>query len=95
MENVDLVGQKLFGRKLRLSVALWILRRDEPTFFQSEAADGVGYTASAVTDELDRFIALGMLLERSAEAGDRRKYYERVDSPLWKIIETAKEVLEA
>lgn len=95
MTNLEFVGEKLFGRKLRLRVALWIHRRDEPTFFQAEAADGVGYTASAVTTELDRLIQLGMLKELPTKADDRRRYYARVDSPLWRIIQAAQEALEA
>jgi hypothetical protein len=54
----------------------------------------VRYSASAVAAELDRLIELGMLKERSAETGDRRRYYQRVDSPMWKIIEAAEEVVE-
>jgi DNA-binding MarR family transcriptional regulator len=90
----DLVSEKLFGSELRLRVAFWVHRRGKRRFFQAEAADGVRYSASAVAAELDRLIELGMLKERSAETGDRRRYYQRIDSPMWKIIEAAEEVVE-
>jgi hypothetical protein len=83
----------LFGRSLRLRVALWVFRRTDPTFYQTEAAEGVGYTASAVVVELGRLLQLDMLKKHSAKPGDRRKYYERVESPLWRIIQVADEVL--
>jgi hypothetical protein len=95
MLNEKIVGRKLFGRALRLRVALWVFRRTDPSFYQTEAAEGVRYTASAVITELDRLVELEMLREDPAKSGDRRKYYERVESPLWKIIQAADEVLGA
>jgi hypothetical protein len=84
--DVDEVGDLLFGRKLRLRLALWVLRRDD-RFYQAEAAKGVNYSASAVADELDRLVELGMLAGQPAESGDRRRYYKKLDHPLWAIIE--------
>jgi hypothetical protein len=42
--------------------------------------------------ELSRLVRLGML-EEDRRDGDRRVWYERTDSPLWKIIEAAADVL--
>lgn len=90
--NLDEVGRLLFGRKGRLKLAIWIVRRDKPTFFQSEPPREVD-VPSAVRVELSKFVALGMLHEERPDA-DRRVYYTRTDSRLWKIIEAAAEVME-
>lgn len=90
--QVDRVGELLFGRKGRLRLAIWILRRDKPTFFQSEPSREVD-VPSAVRQELTKLVTLGMLAEDRPE-GDRRIYYTRTDSSLWKIIEAAAEVIE-
>ena len=34
--DVHEVGRLLFGRPCRLALALWIVRRDKPRFYQSE-----------------------------------------------------------
>lgn len=85
------MGKGLFGRSLRLRVALWALSRE--AFFQSEAVVGVDYSASGVSAELDRLVDLGML-QRFIGAGDRRVWYSRTDSALWGIIDAAKRAVE-
>jgi hypothetical protein len=90
--QVDRVGELLFGRKGRLRLALWIVRRDKPTFFQSEPPREVD-VPSAVRQELGRLVDLGMLAEDRPD-GDRRIYYTRTDSSLWKIIEAASEAID-
>ena len=42
--------------------------------------------------ELHRLVRLGMLVEERPD-GDRRVWYTRTDSKLWKIIEAAAEAL--
>jgi DNA-binding MarR family transcriptional regulator len=69
-------------------LALWVLQRDA-RFYQAQAAKGVDYTASAVADELDRLIQLGMLQSYFSESSNRRRYYEKLQSPLWAVIEAA------
>jgi hypothetical protein len=90
--QVDRVGELLFGRKGRLRLALWIVRRDKPTFFQSEPPREVD-VPSTVRQELGRLVDLGMLAEDRPD-GDRRIYYTRTDSSLWKIIEAASEAID-
>jgi hypothetical protein len=87
------VGELLFGRKGRLKLAIWVVRRDKPTFFQSEPPREVD-VPSAVRVELGKLVALGMLEEDRPDEG-RRIYYTRTDSRLWKIIEAASEVLDS
>jgi hypothetical protein len=85
------VGAELFGRACRLKLALWIVR-GKPRFYQSEPPREV-IPQSAVADEADRLVRLGMLEEQRPD-DSRRVYYERTDSPLWKIIEAAADVIE-
>jgi hypothetical protein len=87
------VGGELFGRPCRLTLALWIVRRDKPRFYQSEPPREV-IQQSAVAVETGRLVRLGMLEEQRPD-DSRRVYYERTDSPLWKIIEAAADVIEA
>jgi hypothetical protein len=44
-------------------------------------------------EELGKLVRLGMLEEERPD-GDRRVWYSRTDSRLWKIIEAAAEALE-
>jgi hypothetical protein len=92
--NVDELGHSLFGRKLRLRVALWVLETGEAPFYLSEAAEGAGYTASGVRAELDRLESLGMLM-RFPYGGSGRLYYQRLQSPYWEIIAAADTALRA
>lgn len=86
------VGRQLFGRPSRLAFALWIVRRDKPRFYQSEPPREV-IQQSAVAIEASRLVRLGMLDEQRPD-DSRRVYYERTDSPLWRIIEVAAEVIK-
>lgn len=84
------VGDLLFGRSLRLEVARWIVQRDEPRFYQSElTAELPERFRSSVPDELGRLAEAGMLHEEVREDGQRRRYYRRTDSPLWRVVTEA------
>ena len=87
------VGRQLFGRSCRLTLALWIVRHDKPRFYQSEPPREVA-PQSALAGELARLVRLGMLEEDHPD-DSRRIYYERTDSPLWKIMQAAARVIEA
>lgn len=89
--DLDVVGKGLFGRRVRLRLAIYAFRT--PTFFLSEAADSLKEPISAVRDELGRLVDLEMI-QRVAFPGDRRVYFARRDSPLWTIIEAAAAVFE-
>jgi len=88
------LGDVLFGRGLRLAVAAWIRNSESELFFQSEVAKGVEYVQSAVSQELNRLIALGMVQKVPRSRGDRRQYYLRTNSQLWNIIDAALEVID-
>jgi hypothetical protein len=91
--DVNEVGKQLFGRSCRLALALWIVRHGKPRFYQSEPPREVILQGDAAR-ELGRLVRLGMLEEERPD-GDRRVYYERTDSPLWKIIQAAADVIES
>jgi hypothetical protein len=90
--NPGEVGDQLFGRRCRLMLALWIVRREKPQFYQSEPPREVVLPGDAAK-ELGRLVRLGML-DKERPDDSRRVYYYRTDSLLWKIIEAASEVLD-
>lgn len=90
--NADEVGKQLFGRPCRLALALWIVRREKPDFYQSEPPREV-IRQGDLADELGRLVRLGML-EEERRPDVRRVYYNRTGSPLWKIIQAAADVFE-
>lgn len=81
----------LFGRACRLPIAMWILRRDKPRFFQSEPPRELG-SPTAVRQELARLARAGLLHEERPD-GENRVYYVRTDSAWWAVIELASEIL--
>jgi len=89
--DVNEVGKLLFGRPCRLALALWIVRREKPRFYQSEPPREV-VLQSDLAKELGRLVRLGMLHEERRD-DSRRVYYDRTDSPLWTIIEAAADVI--
>jgi hypothetical protein len=89
--DVNEVGKLLFGRPCRLALALWIVRREKPHFYQSEPPRDV-ILQGDLAKELGRLVRLGMLREERPD-DSRRVYYDRTDSPLWKIIAAAADVL--
>src|ERR1700761_645214 len=91
--DVREVGRELFGRPCRLTLGLWIVRREKPLFYQSEPPREVVLQSDAAR-ELARLVRLGMLRQLHPDDG-RRVYYERTGSPLWKILETAADVLDS
>ena len=68
------------------------IRHDKPRFYQSEPPREV-ILQGDLARELGRLVCLGMLDEDRPDDG-RRVYYYRTDSPLWKIIQAASEVVE-
>lgn len=90
MIDIELLSDRLFGRKLRLVLAAWIYDLPDGTFYQQQAASETGIPQSNVRDELNaRLVPLGMVQEVPKTAGDRRQYYARTKSPLWQIVEAA------
>lgn len=87
------LGDRLFGRSLRLRLALWILNQQGASFYQGEAALGVSYSAGGVATDLDRLVELGMLIREEGAQDGRRQYYRQTASPFWKIIEAARNAL--
>jgi hypothetical protein len=90
--DTDEVGKQLFGRSSRLRLAVWIVQREKPRFYQSEPPREVILQSDAAR-ELGHLLRLGMLEEERPDES-RRIYYVRTDSPLWKIIEAAVEAID-
>jgi hypothetical protein len=86
------VGRELFGRPCRLARALWIAGHHKSRFYQSEPPRKV-ILQGEVAKELRRLVRLGMLEELRPDDA-RRVYYDRTDSPLWKIIEAAADAVD-
>jgi CheY-like chemotaxis protein len=86
------VSLGLFGRKCRLPLAIWVLGHPTGRVFQSEPPISLG-PRTALRQELERFRDVG-LLEEVRPDDETRVYYVRTSSPLWRIIETAIEVVE-
>jgi hypothetical protein len=92
VSDAELVGKRLFGRPMRLRLGVWIVRRDKPRFFQSEPPGQLG-SSTAIRQELQKFVELG-LLEEERPDGENRVYYVRTESAWWAIFATCAEILE-
>lgn len=85
------ISAELFGRGCRLPVAMWILHRDQPRFYQSEPPRDLG-TPTAIRQELVRLTRAGLLVEERPD-GENRVYYVRTESAWWTLIELASQIL--
>lgn len=82
----------MFGRRLRLRVFSWVNNHETGHFFQEEARSGVNYSSGPeVKRELGRLVDLGMLIRHEQSGSDRRQWYTRTESPLWRIVAAAAE----
>lgn len=93
MPTHERTAELLFGRELRLAVGRWVVTHASGRFYQSEVtADMHQRLRTAVPGELDRLVEAGMLDAEDPTDGQRRRYYQRTDSPLWKIFAVSDEV---
>jgi hypothetical protein len=86
------VSDDMFGRACRLPLMLWVLRHPKDRVYQSEPPESLG-ARTALRQELDRMVRMGLLREERPD-GDPRVYYAKTDSPLWEIVEAARDVLK-
>ncbi|WP_063054746.1 hypothetical protein [Nocardia salmonicida] len=94
-DPVQELSAALFGRTLRLPLAIWVRSRTEP-FFQRQASDGVAVAQTHVRKELATFVQLGMLRELPRAEGDKRLFYEQDRGhPLWGTIDAAQVAVHA
>ena len=86
VEGQELLGELMFGRKLRLRVLLWVWEQDGE-FHQTDAARGVEYSSTGeVGKELERLVALGMLTKFGRPSGVGAQFYVRAaEHPGWDI----------
>jgi len=93
--SVDVVGELLFGRRLRLRVLLWAVEQGS-AFNQSEAAKGADYNSSGeVAKELERLVQLGMLVKYGRPTRVGPQNYRRVEHPGWDVADAARRMVEA
>jgi hypothetical protein len=95
VDSVDVVGDLLFGRRLRLRVLLWASNQTR-AFNQSEAARGVDYNSSGeVAKELERLVHLEMLQKfgRPSRVGPQN-YLRIQDHPGWGIATAARKMID-
>jgi len=93
-EQVDVVGELLFGRRLRLRVMLWVADQTS-TFNQSEAARGVGYNSSGeVAKELERLVQLDMVRKYGRPTRVGPQNYVRAEHLGWGVVEAARRMVE-
>ena len=90
MDAVDVYGEELFGRRIRLRVLLWA-HQQKHAFNQSEASKGVDYSSSGeVAKELERLVRLGMLRKFGRPSRVGPQNYLRVEHPGWAIAGAAR-----
>ena len=71
---LEFLSVQLFGRPMRLPVALQILDNASGIFYATEIADALGLRPNNVTEELSRLQSLGMILplpRRLTSIGER------------------------
>ncbi len=91
---VDVVGELLFGRRLRLRVMLWVAEQTA-AFNQSEAARGVGYNSSGeVAKELERLVQLDMLRKYGRPGRVGPQNYVRAEHLGWGVVEAARRMVD-
>lgn len=102
VHSTDLVGHHLFGRTLRLQLALWIANLSpgghlqfagQPSFHQTEAARALNRQSNEVADDLERFVQLGMLEKHPRARGNAPQFYTRLDCDLWQVIRLVDQLL--
>lgn len=95
MDALEVYGEELFGRRIRLRVLLWAHKQKQP-FNQSEASKGVDYSASGeVAKELERLVRLGMLRKFGRPSRVGPQNYLHVEHPGWAIAGAARAAVQA
>lgn len=94
-DAVDVIGELLFGRRLRLRVLLWASEQSH-AFNQSEASRGIGYSSSGeVAKELERLVQLRMLTKYGRPSRVGPQNYRRTNHVGWEVAATARRMIDA
>ena len=95
VDALEMYGEELFGRRIRLRVLLWA-HTQRQAFNQSEASKGVDYSSSGeVAKELERLVRLGMLRKFGRPSRVGPQNYLRVEHPGWGIAGAARVAVNA
>lgn len=86
-EHGRVVAKALFGRPLRVALAMWVITRGGQAFYQlqaQQAMSALGESGSGTATELEKLVEHGMLVALR-EPG--RRYFVATESVLWTAFE--------
>ena len=87
--DLALLSDVLFGRSMRLPIAIFVLEKESGLVYPLEIAEELGHKPTYVAQELGRLASIGMVTELP-KGDSRRRYFQRLDHPYWRIIKIAK-----
>jgi len=91
---LELVGERLFGRSLRLQVLAFVAAHPTGSTWQGEVCGAVNGKPTEIGKELDRLVAVGLLQPARRDSKASRKLYDRADDhPLWPPLTAVLEAL--
>jgi DNA-binding MarR family transcriptional regulator len=79
------VSKLVFGNQDRLLVAAAVAVAEAGSIYARNIAEQLGITDNRVAPHLRTFEAAGLLVSLPSVGGERRVYYERVDSSFWPL----------
>jgi DNA-binding MarR family transcriptional regulator len=79
------MSRQLFGNQDRLVVAAAVAGAEPGTIYAHSLAEQLGMTDNRVGPQLGNLEAAGLLVRLPKVGGERRVYFERVDSTFWNL----------
>ena len=88
-------SNRLHGHKYVCLVAVWLLENDDSApVAQPEIRRGLVHAESnRIFEALERLVEIGAM--RELPAADRRRFFERLESPYWVFVETQTALLKS
>lgn len=94
-EDALRVSRLLFGNQDRLLVAAAVAVAESGSIYARNIADQIGITDNRVGPQLASLERAGLLTRLPKVGGERRVYYERVDSNFWELCSSLMEEIAA
>ncbi len=79
------VSRLLFGNQDRLLVTAAVAAAEPGSIYARSIAEQIGITDNRVVPQLGSLEAAGLLVRLPKVGGERRVYYERVQSSFWEL----------
>src|SRR5687767_7876844 len=79
------VSRLLFGNQDRLIVSAAVAAVEAGSIYAHNIAEQVGITDNRVAPQLTSLEKAGLLVRLPKVGGERRVYYERIESSFWKL----------